>query len=217
MHPEHLNTPRLIADTTGTPVWKWDQTEPFGVNSPDENPSAQGAFEFPLRFPGQYADKETTQHYNYFRDYDPSLGRYGESDLIGLTGGLNTYAYVRGRPTTHSDPLGLDWFKPPSAPSSVGRQGSIVEPGGPVSSVIENCVPAGYEFGILHDQFVDDAVGAGWPDAIVNIPSMPYFYMRAVATESLVSTEEAVGRLRAYFRSKCDPIRCPPNSGRRRF
>jgi hypothetical protein len=37
-HPEHLNTPRLIADTTGTPVWKWDQAEPFGVSPPDENP-----------------------------------------------------------------------------------------------------------------------------------------------------------------------------------
>jgi RHS repeat-associated protein len=57
-------------------VWRWDQQEPFGVNVPDENPGELGAFEFPLRFPGQYFDKETNLHYNYFRDYDPGLGSY---------------------------------------------------------------------------------------------------------------------------------------------
>jgi RHS repeat-associated protein len=107
-HPEYLNTPRLIADTTGTPVWKWDQTEPFGVNTPDENPSALGALEFPLRFPGQYADKETNLSYNYFRDcYDPALGRYCQSDPIGLAGGLNTFTYVLGAPLDGIDPFGL--------------------------------------------------------------------------------------------------------------
>jgi RHS repeat-associated protein len=70
-------------------VWRWDQAEPFGVNVPDENPSSLGSFEFPLRFPGQYADKETNLAYNYFRDFDPGLGRYGQSDPIGLRAGLN--------------------------------------------------------------------------------------------------------------------------------
>jgi RHS repeat-associated protein len=74
-HVDHLNTPRLVANSTGTAVWRWDQQEPFGVNVPDENPSGLGAFEFPLRFPGQYADKETNLYYNYFRDYDAVVGR----------------------------------------------------------------------------------------------------------------------------------------------
>jgi RHS repeat-associated protein len=57
--------------------------------------------------PGQYFDKETNTHYNYFRDYDPASGRYVESDPIGLGGGINPYAYVGGNPLTLVDSWGL--------------------------------------------------------------------------------------------------------------
>ena len=46
-------------------------------------------------------------HYNYFRDYDPAVGRYVKSDPIGLGGGLNTYGYVEAGPLVFSDPKGL--------------------------------------------------------------------------------------------------------------
>ncbi|WP_052700818.1 RHS repeat-associated core domain-containing protein [Methylocucumis oryzae] len=102
---DHLNTPRQIIDSNQQLRWRWDNTEPFGANAPNENPANLGLFTYNLRFSGQYFDSETGLHYNYFRDYDPGSGRYVESDPIGLRGGLNTYAYVGGNPLFLTDPL----------------------------------------------------------------------------------------------------------------
>jgi RHS repeat-associated protein len=58
-------------------------------------------------FPGQYFDEETGLHYNYFRDYDPSIGRYAQSDPIGFAGGINSYSYTDANPIRQSDRFGL--------------------------------------------------------------------------------------------------------------
>lgn len=61
-----------------------------------------------LRFPGQYYMAETGLSQNLSRDYDPVVGRYIESDPIGLAGGsYSTYAYANGSPITNVDPSGL--------------------------------------------------------------------------------------------------------------
>ena len=104
---DHLNTPRVILDTANTPVWRWDNSDAFGNTLPNEDPDGDGKkFEYNPRFPGQYFDKETGLHYNYYRDYDPKTGKYPQSDPIGLAGGLNTYGYVGGNPVGLIDPTG---------------------------------------------------------------------------------------------------------------
>jgi RHS repeat-associated protein len=105
IHTDQLNTPRKVTSSASTPLlkWRWDPT-PFGEGAPSE---PNGTFAFHLRFPGQYYDVESTLGYNYFRDYDPAIGRYVESDPIGLNGGNSTYAYAGLRPTFGADPRGL--------------------------------------------------------------------------------------------------------------
>jgi RHS repeat-associated protein len=129
-------------------VWRWDQQEPFGLNPADENPSGLGTFDLPLRLPGQYADKETNLHYNYFRDYDAAIGRYVESDPIGIAWSLNLYAYVDGNPTRYGDPLGLfrmygnwggrNWSGGVSSPTIPTRDPRPTTPGAPVD-LLDRC------------------------------------------------------------------------------
>lgn len=104
---DQLSTPRIITDINNTPVWSWN-SDPFGITAANDDPDNEGnKFTFNHRFAGQYYDRETGLHYNYYRDYDPSTGRYVQSDPIGLDGGLNTYGYVAGNPLSYSDPFGL--------------------------------------------------------------------------------------------------------------
>ena len=114
VHTDHLGTPRVISDGASA-IWRWEST-PFGSGAADEDVDGDlTPFEYPLRFPGQYFDGETGLHYNYFRTFDPSVGRYLESDPIGLRGGLNTYEYVVGNPLSYVDPFGLQEAPPRSS------------------------------------------------------------------------------------------------------
>jgi len=110
VHTDHLNTPRKVSRSSDNALlWRWD-SDPFGTTAPNENPASLGTFHYNLRFPGQYFDAESGLSYNYFRDYDPGIGRYIESDPIGLKGGLNTYTYASQVPLLSVDPLGLADF-----------------------------------------------------------------------------------------------------------
>jgi RHS repeat-associated protein len=107
LHTDHLNTPRKVTRPSDNQLrWRWDP-DPFGASAPNQNPQGLGTFVYHLRLPGQYFDTETALHYNYFRNYDPQIGRYLESDPVGLKAGVNTYAYVGGNPLSYTDVLGL--------------------------------------------------------------------------------------------------------------
>ena len=80
VHADHLGTPQKMTDETAAVVW--DATYlPFGSED-----AITGTATNEQRFPGQYRDAETGLHYNYFRDYDPAIGRYLQSDPIGGIG-----------------------------------------------------------------------------------------------------------------------------------
>ncbi len=93
-------TPTELVDDTGRLGWA-AMLEAFGELQSENADQTQS----PLRFPGQYADRETGLHYNRFRYYDPQLGRFLSPDPISVEGGLNLYAYARN-PIGRADPLG---------------------------------------------------------------------------------------------------------------
>ena len=96
IHADRLGTPQTVTD--GSQSVKWSATYlPFGLAT------TTGSVTQNLRFPGQYYDIETGLYHNGFRDYDPTSGRYIESDPIGLNSGSNTYVYASNHPTTGTD------------------------------------------------------------------------------------------------------------------
>ena len=99
-------------------------SEAFGKTFVDQTlaPTATSTTTNNFRFPGQYEDPETGTHYNYFRDYDPSTGRYVQSDPIGQRGGLNLYLYVLNDPLGSVDEDGLKPRPPGTGGNSSQRR-----------------------------------------------------------------------------------------------
>ena len=107
VHTNHLNTPTKVTRSSDNALeWRIDQ-DPFGTASANQNPGGLGTFVYNLRFPGQIYMSETGLNYNYHRDFDPTAGRYIESDPVGLRAGVNTYAFVLANPLSVTDPSGL--------------------------------------------------------------------------------------------------------------
>ncbi|WP_269791660.1 RHS repeat-associated core domain-containing protein [Stenotrophomonas sp. Iso1] len=122
VEPDHLGTPRLVFNPLrNVPVWTWDiKGEAFGNSVPNQDPDIDDQdFVFDMRFPGQRYDAVSGLNYNYYRDYDPSSGRYVQSDPIGLGGGISTYGYVGGNPMGAIDPSGLIDLKIPGISVSI--------------------------------------------------------------------------------------------------
>src|SRR5574337_579177 len=145
---DHLGSPRLIVDVaTGTVAQQLDYDE-FGNVLTDTHPGFQ-----PFGFAGGLYDPDTGLVRFGARDYDAETGRWTTKDPIRFAGGeANLYGYVLNDPVNRIDPFGLSWFRQPwQTDYVVGRDKSIVPPGGSISRFIENYVPAGRMFGEIHD------------------------------------------------------------------
>jgi RHS repeat-associated protein len=127
MHADWRNASRQLDDGSNQVRWAWNP-RPFGDNNASVSPAGLTNLAYFGRFPGQYWDNEAGiggMHYNYMRSYNPSMGRYLESDPIGLAGGINTYAYVGGNPLSYTDPTGEFAWVIPFIPPAVETAATV--------------------------------------------------------------------------------------------
>ena len=103
LHNNQVGQVQYAFNSDGQMIYERVQT-PFGETMGEINAYN---LQMPVRFPGQYYDAETGFNQNWNRDYDPTIGRYIESDPIGLNGGINTYGYVGQSPGMWIDLMGL--------------------------------------------------------------------------------------------------------------
>ena len=186
IHTDHLGAPRVMSDEAGR-VRRRARYTPFG-----EAIVERAEVDLPLRLPGQYADAESSTHYNYLRDYDPGTGRYLRADPIGLGGGPNRYGYVSNDPLGVVDPLGLQAVvrSPGAAPDAwriirthgLERYVDLTRapanqpippprPGVPATGVLRGLARANAVVALASASYVLGAAGAALADALVFAPA----------------------------------------------
>ena len=110
--------PTTLANNFKPELWTWVGLPETGGADPyqvaQETWRIQANLSTPptlnIRYPGQYYDFEVGLVQNWWRTYEPRIGRYVSADPIGLDGGWNRFAYVEGDGINNYDPTGLKMF-----------------------------------------------------------------------------------------------------------
>ncbi len=101
-HCDQIGIPREMTDSDGNLLWFGDY---HGWGKLKSETNVTNAHQ-PFRLQNQYCDAETGLHYNFFRYYEPDVGRFINQDPIGLWGGDNFYSFAPNA-QNWSDVLGL--------------------------------------------------------------------------------------------------------------
>ncbi|WP_282822381.1 RHS repeat-associated core domain-containing protein [Neisseria subflava] len=108
-HCDQIGIPREMTDDEGNLVWFGDY---YGWGRLKEETRVTDSAYQPFRLQNQYADLETGLHYNFYRYYEPNLGRFINQDPIKLKGGNNLYQFAFNT-QIWIDPKGLVAFAIP--------------------------------------------------------------------------------------------------------
>jgi len=158
IHDDQVGRPEAVTNGSGVVVWR-AQNFAFTQNV------TNAGIALNLGFPGQYYDVETSAWNNGFRDYKSALGRYLESDPLGLTGGTNTYVYVGGNPLSYVDPFGLETG---AAYAAIYRGDGGVPVHTPVSP------PDVVQFEVAYGPITATATYTSYGDAFVGLSGDPF-------------------------------------------
>jgi RHS repeat-associated protein len=92
---DHLNRPVLMTNSAKVTQWQavW---QPWGGAHSITGPAGTAANDY--RLPGQWYQLESGLHYNWHRQYDPTIGRYTQPDPLGFVDGPSVYGYAGGKP-----------------------------------------------------------------------------------------------------------------------
>jgi RHS repeat-associated protein len=122
---DHLGTPLLLTDATGSTVWRAELT-PYGETFTYRTGAA---LHQPLRLPGQMPTEGREYYYNIFRWYRSSWGRFTQADPIltaldqlssrggtsRISSRVHEYGYAGLNPLSRRDRKGLQFSIPSSS------------------------------------------------------------------------------------------------------
>ncbi len=113
---DHLGSSSVVINHASSELVERSTYQPYGAIESDHRPAKWKGFREVYKFTGKEEDIEVGTVYFGARYYQPYLGRFMSADALtvhGMGSDMNPYAYVAGRVTSRTDPIGLAEGCPP--------------------------------------------------------------------------------------------------------